>query len=133
MAPTLSLLHSLQPACFCFHFRYKYTNWTARWSDIERRLQFIKLWSDLTFICPMVFQAPFFANKTNMDQGARLYMYEFAHQDGRFANWAGVPHAAEVPYVFGVPLFYPEAFSDTSNPLIVGTYPGRRRTGSSAS
>ena len=50
-------------------------------------------------------------------------MYEFAHQDGRFANWAGVPHAAEVPYVFGVPLFYPEAFSDTSNPLIVGTYP----------
>ena len=82
---------------------YEYTDWTAPNSDSARLTGMIEYGTDTFFQCPLVLEA----TEWSKQDGAKLFMYQYTHEDGMWPPWMGVPHAAEFRYVFGVPFSIP--------------------------
>eukprot|EP00117_Sycon_ciliatum_P007153 scpid31645/ scgid10381/ Cholinesterase; Acylcholine acylhydrolase; Butyrylcholine esterase; Choline esterase II; Pseudocholinesterase len=80
---------------------FEYTDWEDPNSGEARLQSSITAGSDFNFVCPLQQQADQWSKARFAALGAKLYMYQFSHKDGTFPDWVGVPHAAELPYVFG--------------------------------
>lgn len=98
-------------------------------SKVEIRRKFIDYLGNRLFVCPMHFAAAGHAAC-----GANVYTYVFAHWPAKRAplSWAGVGHATDLPYIFGLPLldrervnFNAEDVAATKRELrVIGSFAG---------
>lgn len=71
---------------------------------------FLKLTSDLMFVCP----SKLFAEKyAALSRSPKVFFYEFTQRwkKSPVGEWAGVTHGDDYSYVFGLPLRYPERYT----------------------
>ncbi|CAN7987028.1 unnamed protein product [Ixodes hexagonus] len=73
------------------------------------RQMYVEFVADFYFVCP----AKRFAHK-HSKKGNSVYAFVFGHRSTRSTSpeWSGVPHVADLPYYFGVPLWDHETYSD---------------------
>ncbi|XP_067661138.1 neuroligin-2-like [Haliotis asinina] len=74
------------------------------------RSRIIQMLSDRAFYVPTVVET----EKQARRGGSPVYLYEFDYRSPRDSKpvWEGVPHAAELPYVFGAPLLGGSAWTE---------------------
>ncbi|XP_029833590.2 cholinesterase 1 [Ixodes scapularis] len=75
----------------------------------ELRRMYTEFFADSIFVCPM----KYFAQK-HSGKGNSVYSFVFGHMSPKstLPMWSGVPHLADVPYYFGVPLWDYDSYSD---------------------
>ncbi|KAG0438484.1 hypothetical protein HPB47_016995 [Ixodes persulcatus] len=75
----------------------------------ELREMYTEFLGDSYFVCPM----KYFSQK-HSGKGNSVYSFVFGHRSVKstLPEWSGVPHLADVPYYFGVPLWDYESYSD---------------------
>ncbi|XP_042145645.1 cholinesterase 1 [Ixodes scapularis] len=75
----------------------------------ELREMYTEFFGDSYFVCPM----KYFSQK-HSGKGNSVYSFVFGHRSVKstLPEWSGVPHLADVPYYFGVPLWDYESYSD---------------------
>ena len=84
---------------------------TLNLSPDELMKYFLKVTSDLMFVCP----SKLFAEKVeSLTRAARVFFYEFAQRwkNSPLGEWMGVTHGDDYSYVFGLPLRYPERYTN---------------------
>ncbi|CAN8023179.1 unnamed protein product, partial [Ixodes persulcatus] len=75
----------------------------------ELRETYTEFFGDVCFVCPMKYFAQKHSGKKNS-----VYSFVFGHISPKstLPIWSGVPHVADVPYYFGVPLWDYDRYSD---------------------
>jgi len=68
----------------------------------EIRAQAIQLRTDMVFILPTIREAE---TTSDRNQGGKSFVYQFNYRSSfsKDSSWRGIPHTAEISFVFGIP------------------------------
>ncbi|CAN8012074.1 unnamed protein product [Ixodes pacificus] len=75
----------------------------------ELREMYTEFLGDSYFVCPMKY-----SSQKHSGKGNSVYAFVFGHRSAKstLPVWSGVPHLADIPYYFGVPLWDYQSYSD---------------------
>ncbi|KAL9966487.1 hypothetical protein ACROYT_G024569 [Oculina patagonica] len=108
--------------------QFMYTPWPDNSDKYALRSQLVDLIGDYMYFAPSHEVANIHSKV------APVYMYEFAHRPKNasiFAEWMGVVHGENVPFDFGIPLWYPgyDAADKNVSLFIMEAYANFAKTG----
>ena len=107
---------------------FMYTPWPDNSDKYALRSQLIDLMGDYQYPAPSHEVADIHSKV------APVYLYEFAHRPKNasiFAEWMGVVHGENVPFAFGIPLWFPgyDAADKNVSMFIMAVYSNFAKTG----